>query len=193
MHRPKYLECQKCGEICPESAHVSDIEPWPCCGAVDAAYEWPELTVITMLNLVDAQDPTDHDQRRVAIMFLATAVELLLEQSLWLLLPKHCKTKELARLTLEWNRGKEKMTTLYKQLSGESISNILKGNGYEVFLSRWDTLTKLRNQIAHGRFYAAVHESEEKERELIENVYQDCIPVFAHIHNYALKVPAKEA
>lgn len=183
--RPKYQECQKCGAIYPESERPDASRPTPCCGSDEALFDWPELTVATMLNLVAEQDLADHDKRKIAVVFLAAALEQLQDQAIMgLLLPKHIKTKEAAIALLDANEGRSRRSALIKKLSGKSLSEILQPVGLARMVNDWNSLAAIRNKVAHGNFFSTPL-GQPEEIALIERAYGDCIPAFAAIHNHA--------
>lgn len=181
----QYQECMKCGAIYPWADRPDASKPTPCCSSDEALFEWPELTVATMLKLVAEQDLTDHDQRKIAVVFLAATLEQLQDQAIMgLLLPKHIKTKEAAIALLEANEGKSRRSALIKKLSGKSLNEILQPLGLDRLVNDWNSLAAIRNKVAHGNFFSTPL-SEPEEIELIKRVYADCLPASAAIHNHA--------
>jgi hypothetical protein len=177
--------CYKCHSIFPSSDRPDSSKPTPCCGANEGLWIWPELTVETILKVVATQDIDNDDQRKIAVLLLAAALEQLLDQAVDPLLGKHIKTPEAARILLDANEGRSRRIKLYQKLGGKTLAEILGPINLEHFINDWVALAELRNQIGHGNFFAQ-HLTEEKEIRLIERVYRDCLPVFAALTNTAL-------
>jgi hypothetical protein len=131
------------------------------------------------LEIVGNQDLNSNEERPIAIVFLCTAIELLLESSLWKLLGVHTKSRQLAEFVLENTWGKERRIRLYNKLSDCPLGDLFKSKGIATFLEDWDRLSKLRNDIVHGQYYSGGA----NEADLIRSVYANCLKAFAEIHN----------
>ncbi|MHB9112358.1 MAG: hypothetical protein ACYC4D_06990 [Thermoleophilia bacterium] len=156
-------------------------EPAPCCGASgEARGIWPWHGGNKLLEIVYEQDLIEFEERRVAIVFLHSALEFLMEQSLWELLSDLFKThNKVTEAMLESNEGIHKRIELYKKIYGRTLNAIFQENGFVSFFQDWKQLIKLRNGIVHGKYYR----STSNETEIIENVRDCCISAFASLHN----------
>ena len=155
-------------------------EPAPCCGASgQPRTRWPSLEVHKFLEIVGSQELNSDDERRVAIVFLCSALELLLEHSPWRLLAVHTNSRQLADFVLENTRGRERRIRLYTRLSDCPLGDLLKARGMLTFLDDWNQISELRNDIVHGQYFSNV----ENEADLIRNVHANCLKVFAEVHN----------
>ena len=178
MESDSYVECPACGKVIFRLP-ASD-EPAPCCGASgESRIIWPSLEVHKFLEFVYNQDFKSFDERRIAIVFLCAALELLLEQSIWKLLGAHVKSREVAEFVIDITRGRDKRIQLYNELSDCPLGNLLESKGIPTFLNDWNRLSKLRDNIIHGNYYADM----ENETDPIQSVLQDCLKVFAEVHN----------
>ncbi|MGB7062215.1 MAG: hypothetical protein WBF13_07670 [Candidatus Zixiibacteriota bacterium] len=150
---------------------------------------WPTIQVWKFLDIVVSQDMDSPDERPTAIIFLCTAIELLLERVLWNLLDFHTKSEQLSEFVLDSNWGRERRIRLYNKLSDCSLGDLLKARNMSAFLDNWKQLSELRNQVVHGRYYTGG----EEETDLIRSVYKDCLKVFADVHNDVQRMIANAA
>jgi hypothetical protein len=177
-----YVQCPACGMIIsdPKLSLTEKNKPAPCCGAFgQSRCIWPSFTVQKFLEIVDKQDLNSNEERPIAIVFLCSALELLLEQALWSLLDIHTKSEQLAQLILDSNRERDRRIKLYNKLSDCPLGDLLQSRNMATFLDEWDHLSELRNEVVHGRYYTGG----EQETELIRNVYRNCLKTFAEVHN----------
>ena len=125
----KYLKCPKCGKINydPQLSLVELSKPAPCCGANGEPREmWPSIAVRMFYEVILKQDNNTQDGLRINIVFLSTALEVLLEDVLWELLELHTKSLTLAEVLFESNNGREKRIRLYNSLSDKKLSDLFK-------------------------------------------------------------------
>lgn len=182
MLEDRYLECPACGKVLYDKGYklIRLDELAPCCGASGKSRGlWPSSEVLKFLEIVASQDLDSSDERPTAIVFLCTAVELLLERVLWNLLDLHTRSERLSDFVLDGNWGRERRIRLYNKLSDRSLGELLKARNASAFLENWKKLSKLRNQVVHGRYYTGGP----KETDLIRSVHKDCLKVFADVHN----------
>jgi hypothetical protein len=170
----------------PRLSLTEKNKPAPCCGAFgQSRLIWPSFTVQKFLEIVDKQDLNSNEERPIAIVFLCTALELLLEQALWSLLNIYTKSEQLAELILDSNRERDRRIGLYNKLSDCPLGDLLQSRKMATFLDEWNRLSKLRNEVVHhGRYYTGGKE----ETELIQSVYRNCLKVFAEVHNDVQRV-----
>lgn len=180
-HSP-YVQCPACGKIIPGSPSklIRPDEPAPCCGATgEARLLWPSLEVHHFLELVHKQNLDSTNERRVAIVFLATVLELLLENVLWELVRTYTDSHQLAEYLFDTSWGKERRIRLYDKLSDRPLGELLQENGMGEFLKEWGELSSVRNKIVHGRYYASVA----TDADLIRHLSRDALKAFTLIHN----------
>jgi hypothetical protein len=182
---PFFQQCQKCGKTYPQTERPDPTKPTPCCGSDEANFQWPELGAGTMLDVVAAQDLDNHDERKIALVFLAAVLESFVEDPIITLLPKRYKTREEAVAALEDNEGKKRRINFLGKLLGKPLQDLLAEKGFPRYLSDWGDLALVRNHIMHGKFFAS-HKGTDDEKELIKRVYMDCLPVFSVIQNEAI-------
>ena len=182
MYRSPYVQCPTCHTILHDQSHklLALAEPAPCCGATgEPRITWPSLEVLEFLEIVDNQDLKSLDGSRIAIVFLCTALELMLEGSLWNLLQLHTKSSQLIETLLDGNWGRERRIQLYNKLSDRSLNDLFNSCGLATFLEDWGNLSKLRNKIVHGQYWIM----EEKAADILRSVFEKCLPAFVAVHN----------
>lgn len=183
--RPTLFECPKCRRIYTLSARPDASKPTPCCGANAPMYQWPELGAATMLDIVASQDLDDDNQRKIAIVFLASTFEALIEDPIIFLLPLHYQSKEEALKAFEENDGKKRRISFFTKLAGKSLEGIANDAGFKQFVSDWGDLALVRNSVAHGSFFNS-HKTVEEEKDLLSRLYPQCLPVFSAAQNFAV-------
>ncbi len=185
-----YRLCPSCGEIVsdPTSSLTTYSKPAPCCGASgEPRAIWPTVAVTELLGIVDSQDLDSLDGRRVASIFLCTALELLLEHSLWELLGVYTDSEVLEEAVLDMCRGLDRRVDLFKKLRGHSLTEIfLSDSRLRDFLGDWKSLAETRNSILHTGYEKDVTNT----AHLIRSVRGNCLPAFVELHNSIQKMRA---
>jgi hypothetical protein len=120
-------------------------------------------------------------QRVVAAVFLATALETLLEVHLWALLKDLGTPEKVAALLLDTYRGRERRIALYNQLAPRSLKDVFESDGLANFLTAWKKLAEARNGTVHGEWQAGY----ELEIETLEYLRDHCYQAFAALHEQA--------
>src|SRR5207248_1182595 len=108
---------------------------------------------VELLNLVESQDRHKDEGRRIAVVFLAAAVEIIFEHVLTHLLRLHTTSDALIDAALEAFQGVERRRELFNRLSSIPMSELLHDKRMDEFLSDWSSLVKLRNKLAHGHAF----------------------------------------
>jgi len=178
-----YVECPACHTIVNDTNHklIALDEPAPCCGATgEPRIMYPSLEVLKSLELVDNQDLNSSDELKVAIVFLCTALELLLENSLWKLLQLHTKSPQLLEFVLDSNRGRERRIQLYNKLSDRTLADLFNSCGLLTLLEEWTILSDLRNNVVHRQHLIM---EKEKAAAVLRSVFEKCLPAFVAVHN----------
>lgn len=82
-----YLVCVECGTVfaARERSRPDGDRLNPCCGAQKTAL-YPSALPMLFLEIVGRQDPREHDQLAIGVVFLATALGVMLGRILWGLL-----------------------------------------------------------------------------------------------------------
>lgn len=186
-----YIQCPACRRLNfdPDRKLARRDEPAPCCGASgEARIIWPSAETHDILEIARKRRLGTAQGRRIAIVFLATALEMLLESILWELLAAHRSSVFLSEIILDGYRGRDRRIGLFKTLSGKSISNVLKAKKLENFLADWDEIARARNDIAHGQYF---YERKGRTGVLIKRVINSCLQVFAELQNHAADTHSK--
>ncbi len=181
LHSP-YLRCPACAMLVSDPMfELASLEkPAPCCGASGASRGiWPGLQARKLLEIADIQDNAQPDGHRIAILFLASALEIMLEDVLVELLRQDTASEALIEATLDSNQGVERRRVLFGRLNGTPLGELLTEGWGQEFLCDWSALAARRNKVAHGRYY--YHGSEDVV--LLERVRRDCLRAFAIMHN----------
>lgn len=177
----EFLECADC-RIVHSDPGLDLLEisrPAPCCGGTGASRGgWAPLEATTLLDQVEKQDETD-EGRRVSVVFLAAAMEMLLEHCLLYLLRQHTNSDDLVDLVLVNNSTQSPRRVAFDALAKQKISTVLKQEGMQWFLLDWDSLAKVRNSVGHGKAYAVGKEHDG----LVYGLEQSACQAFAHLYN----------
>ncbi|MEK4045918.1 hypothetical protein NSU18_19995 [Paenibacillus sp. FSL H8-0048] len=178
-----YNKCQHCGEIFKDANHNTAKlnNPSPCCGATnESRHHWPTLDVLILIGLVEKQNLDDFKERKVAIVFVATLLEMLLEETVTKLAYKHCNSDTAVEALLDSYQGRQKRIALFNKLSGLKMKELLNNNGFTDYLFWWEAISTLRNKIVHQGFYA---QTEIDVNMTIRNLLNNSIDVFALLNN----------
>lgn len=191
-NEPRYVQCPSCRKVIldPHGELGRLDQPTPCCGASgEHRILWPSPETYDILGIARNQELATSQGRRIAIVFLASALEILFENVLWELLAAHGSSTSISELVLDGYQGRERRTTLFKNLSGKSVSEVLKNGRLETFHTDWTKLAKARNEIVHQYYYERTPEMQA----LIKRVVDRCFKAFAELHNYAVTCVAKSS
>ena len=178
-----YKRCPSCGSIYKDvnNSTTNYSVAAPCCRALGGPRElWPSLDVLILLDIVEKQNLNDYKEAKVAIVFISTLLEMLLEESLITLLKYHVKTEQAADALLESNQGRKKRIDLFGKISGLKFSEFLTSKGYINFNSDWKSIATLRNKVVHRGFHGETAIDIPK---VIGNLMSSCMGVFAEINN----------
>ena len=181
LHSP-YLRCPACGILLfdPTFELAALAKPAPCCGAHGASREiWPGLQAMKLLEIVDSHDREPAEDHRIALLFLASALEIMLEDVLVELLRQETSSEVLIEATLDCNQGVERRRTLFGRLSGTPLGELLTEDWGQEFLRDWGTLSARRNKVAHGKYYYRGSE----DVVLLQRVRRNCLRAFVEMHN----------
>ena len=185
FHTP-YLRCPACDIIVldPELKLAAVDEPAPCCGARGASRGiWPGLQAIKLLEISEAQDREQPDGQRIALLFFASALEVMLEDVLVEVLRQHTQSEELSEAVLDSHQGVERRRSLFGRLSGTSLGDLLQGDWGQQFLRDWTTLAQRRNKVAHGAYYYLGSE----DGVLLERLRGTYLRAFTEMHNHVTR------
>jgi hypothetical protein len=182
MYESPYVQCPACRKVVfdPGQKLVKLDELAPCCGSSgQPRIIWPSFEALKFLEIVSSQDLSSPDGRRIAIVFLCTVLELLLEDSLWELLEIHTNSRQLADAVLDSYRGRDKRIQLYNKLSDRKLKDLLQAEELLTFFEDWEHLSQLRNDIVHGQYSGGT----DKEVDCIRHVSMNCLSAFVAVNN----------
>lgn len=190
-----FYRCPNCKLIIKDPKRSLAKLSTPCtyCGNKNQIREnWPSLDVKILIDLIKKQNLDDYKEQKVAIVFVGTFLERLLEETISNHIEAHVKTREALECLLEGYQGKNKRVRLLQQLFGINIKDIAKGIGKELFMKEWSDIVTIRNKVVHQGFYGKVEGFEKEDiNRLINKLLQDSIPVFAEINNSIIQLSKK--
>ncbi len=178
----RYLQCPDCRKLVLDpNLQLGRVDtPCPLCAASGSSRGiWPGLDALKLLDVAFAQDLDLQDGHRVAVLFLASAFEVMLADILSTLVKDHCASERLADVVLdEWDTLARRKA-LFSSLSVRSLGEILNTPQDQQFLQDWDALAKRRNQMAHGHYYYRGSE----DAVVLGRLQGQAFHAFAKIHN----------
>jgi|GEM_PF-6657019 len=189
----RYVICMGCGQVFPDSngEYLYGDEPSPCCGCSgEDLLTWPDIEVEKYLEIVQRQDLQTPQGQRVAIVFLCSALEALLESELSELLFTMGTPTEVVKALLNRTKGVNNMKSCFNQLNKQSLNEILESTGLSKFMPDWASIVQHRNNFAHGKYSYRNRNPGSKIAEedlvikMIENLSDEYYRAFATIHNY---------
>src|SRR5262245_58226093 len=135
-----YWLCLACRTLSGPVTGLAPVKP-QCCAHPDVE-QWPSRDALRLLEIAGQETGKGVDGRRVTIVFLASALERMLEDALRFIR----KPGEVLPASVEERRA------LFEQRTRETIAGVFKGSGFDRFDADWKELRRLRNQVAHGQF-----------------------------------------
>ena len=181
-----YLRCPACGIlVCDPALELTAVEkPAPCCGARGASRGlWPGLQAIKLLEIAESQDQEQPEGHRIAVLFFASALEVMLEDVLVELLRQHTASEALSEAVLDCHQGVERRRALFGRLSGTALGDLLMEDWGQEFLRDWSTLAARRNKVAHGSYYYRGSE----DVVLIQRMRASYLRAFVEMHNHVTR------
>lgn len=186
MFATAYLRCPECHVIFADpDGKLSAVEtPAPCCGARgDPRRIWPGRQALKLLEVVENQDVANPDEHRIALLFFASALELMLEAVLVELVRQHTTSDALSEAILDSYQGVERRRSLFSRLSGTSIGGVLSDEWGQEFLRDWKALATRRNKVAHGAYYYA----DSNDLLLMQRMRGSYLRAFVEMHNHVTR------
>ena len=175
-----FTKCPDCKKVIRDSAreYQNLSIPMPCCGSIDSIRTaWPHQEVYDFLRLIRDQS-NNPDGRRIQIIFLCTVLEVLLESAIWEVATNFVTERETIKILLDGYRGRERRITLFKKLSGFSLSSCLNSPEHKDFMRKWKDLVELRNKLIHGQYHGL-----DKRTTLIDYLSRESLSAFTAVNN----------
>lgn len=142
---------------------------------------WPS-SARAPLELAFGLDTATEEGAHAAFVFVAAALEALLEETLWEFLGRLGTKAPVAFALMDRVRGREHLLKLYGKLLGKPAAEVLKAGGFERWYEAWGKLACARNAVAHGaRYKLTIPEAETPA--LIDQVRQGVLPAMAALRN----------
>jgi hypothetical protein len=186
-----YRKCPKCKIIIndPKRSLTNLSTPCPCCGdKEEARVIWPSLDAKILVDIIQKQNLEDYKEQKVAIVFICTYLERLLEEVITSHLINHVKTSEALESLLDGYQGRQKRIRLLERLYGININVIAKKLGQGSFIKDWENISNLRNKIVHKGFYGRIDGFDKREiNVLINRLLKNSISLFAEINNSIIR------
>lgn len=177
-----HKRCGACWRVFndPEGEYWGNKRPCPFCSRQHKLWlQWPPVEASNFLRIAASQDFLDGDDRRIALVFIVTALEALFYDLLDGLLFSETKNRTLIRLLLDayWNFPRREQ--LFKYLRGRSLKLRLEELDFPEFYKRWGKLVEARNSLIHGDYF----DDMVSPRLPMEEVLEDCLLVFVAVNN----------
>src|SRR3989339_545521 len=173
-----YVRCASCGEVV-ELPAVSGAAT-PCCGHTGVnLLPWPPLPVQKLLETAFRQQRNVFEQRCVAIVFLYTAGELLLENAGMKLMEVRGDTLKASDMIIEVFPGENTAAQLYNKLSDCTLEKLWELKDFIGFMHAWESLAVSRNKIISGTH----KDGADEEEETVKAVFNFFHRAFSALHN----------
>jgi hypothetical protein len=124
------------------------------------------MDALKLLEIAEQQLLERTEGRRVAAVFLAFALERLLEETLAPLVPRGGLPRD----------QKERKTLLGRRI-GKPVQKLLSEAGLPDFHRDWNRLIWLRNQVAHGKFTL----DQTMDGSVLARLHAEAVPAFVHL------------
>jgi transcription elongation factor Elf1 len=180
---PTYFECKNCGQIESESRWLKDGERSKCVYCeIGEPSPWPTAEVKELIDFVQGYDPKSSHYFRVTTVFLASALELMLEDLLYTMAWMDMTYDEVSILVealIESHQGRSRMFDLYRRIGHDSFHKEVRNLSYKQFLDHWENVVSARNHFVHGKSDVV----QEITGSLIEMTIVEALEVFSALHN----------
>lgn len=186
MELSSYIKCPNCHTILndPEKR----VGKTPCCGTIIETREvWPSLDAHILLDIVKQQNLESYQDQKVAIVFVCTLLEMMLEKAVCTLIQSQVKTEKAIETLLDGYQGRKKRIDLFDKMSDFKMRSFIEANGYKNFFKNWSKLTSIRNSVVHKGNYGSTGISKEEINSLILSLVEEYSAVFVLIHNEVTK------
>ena len=156
-----YFQCDKCQQIEPELNWQKEASGLRCqhCATVGGE-AWPSKEISELIGFVHSYSQTSPEYGLVTCVFLATALEILLEYLITIMAFQELLYDEafiLVDALLETNQGRSRRLQLYSLLGYGSFPEEVQHLGYRQFMEHWNDIVEARNKSVHGDPKASQH------------------------------------
>lgn len=114
-----YKKCPSCNNIFhdPKRETVKLVNPAPCCGKTgEMRSHWPSLDIMILIDIVEKHNTNDFKEEKVAVVFVCTILESLLEEVLWELLITDGNSVKTSEILMDSYTGRNKRITLFNKI-----------------------------------------------------------------------------
>ena len=139
-----------------------------------------------VLEIAENQVLEQPEGHRIAVLFFASALEIMMEDVLVEILHLHTASEGLREIILDCNQGIARRRALFGSLSGTPLGKLLTEEWGQEFLRDWTTLAGHRNKLAHGSYFYRGSE----DVMLLQRMRQNYLRVFVEMHNYVTRLAA---
>ena len=179
-----YFQCKECEQISSENEiRFGKVDKkCPYCGIIDEVNIWPSAEIRELIKVVNNYNQNSIEYGFIASVFISTALEILLEQLLYIMAIENLSYDEadhLVSIILDFNQGRSRRLTLYKRLGFDSFETEVSKMGYKGFLVEWDKIAETRNKCVHGD----LSEAKNVNSVLVESIMNNGLEVFRKLHN----------
>jgi hypothetical protein len=181
-----YFQCTVCYQIEPEAnwlaASTEGSRQCPHCHSAGKQRAWPTAEVQELIHFVQDYEKTSPSYSQVTCVFLASALELMLEELLGVMAYMDLQYEEASILVeplLEAYQGRSRMLQLYRRLGHDTFPGELQELGHSQFWEHWNTIALARNRAVHGK----PKEIEQVSPSLVGATIEEALAAFALLHN----------
>lgn len=179
----EYYICKKCNQIEPKELWETQNLTKECNYCSRSEYQrWPSQDIIDLFDHAMMYDPKDDHYSLVTSVFVSTALELLFEDLLILILYIDLNFHEtgfVVDLLLDSFQGKSRRLQLYKKYVGISFSKEAIDTGNKNFFNNWERISSIRNKKIHGLDKNQLEISPK----FIKTIVSEALDVFYKLHN----------
>ena len=184
-----YKRCYACLKIIHDEKgeYWNNKLPCPFCGKESESWEiWP-FGAPDFLRIAEKQDKYDGDGLRASLIFICTAVEILVDDVISKMLWRRAYYGPHVEIIMDSFTGISRKEGLFRKLRGISLKKIMEANGDINFYNNWQKLIQIRNLLIHGNYWAKTLEDWP-----VAEVANNCISVFSRVNNNAMEFISHE-
>lgn len=184
----KYLICKNCFQVeLFETWKEVGHRRYRCihCKKVYKQFYWPEDESREILRFILNIKSEDPRYTQMAVVFLSSALELMLEKLLSTMAfgmfagPNYYLIEELI---LDSYSGRNKMFELYKKIGYGSFHSVVQEMRKGKFLKYWDDIVYMRNKVVHGKLNREKDKLNLSPKDVKEFI-DDALFVFSRLNN----------
>ena len=144
------------------------------------------MAVDFLLDFALTESHDDDQRKAAALVFVATSLEILLEEAVWSVLDSGQTRSALGQWTVSRCRGVDNRLKFMKEVAGIDLKSVAEESGCPECMQDWKRLRDMRNEVVHsGNIFTLPPDLQT----WLQSIASLGIVIFADVNNRIWPVP----